>query len=96
MNTARTTKIRQFLHSDPAEDAPDTFCCQRCDLFAPREHFDGCVTGAVLKNGVRYQETHAWSYVTARRSWLRNFERGDQRRIVDDPRNLFRTGTASE
>ena len=96
MNNATIPKNRQYLHGDPAEGAPDTFYCQRCDHFVPREHFDGCVLGAVVKHGVRYQETHAWRYVTARRSWLRNFVPGDQRRFVDDPGNLFRTGMASE
>ena len=96
MNPVRTTKIRQYLHGDPAEEAPDTFYCQRCERFVSREHFEGCVLGAVVKNGLRYQETHEWRYVTARRSWLRNFEPGDPRRIVNDPGNLFRTGTASE
>lgn len=96
MNKPKTPKVRQYLHGDPAEGQPDTFYCQRCDVFVPREHFDGCVLGTVVKDGRRFRETHEWRYVTARRWWLRNFEPGDLRRIAEDPGNLFRTGTASE
>jgi hypothetical protein len=96
MNTARTRKIRQYHHGDPAEEAPYIFYCQLCDLFESREHFEGCVHGAVVRNGRRYQETNEWRHIPPRRWWLRNFEPGDPRQIVDCPGNLFRTETASE
>lgn len=55
-------------------------------MFVPREHFDGCVLGTVVKEGRRFG-THEWRSPRAG---------GDPRQIVDDPGNLFRTGTASE
>lgn len=98
MNQTKTRQapFRHYLHGDPVEGNPESFYCQRCDLFVERGHFDACELGVVIRWGARYKETHEWRYVTARRWWLRNFEPGDPRIIVDDPGNLFRTGLASE
>lgn len=43
MNTAKTTKVRQYLHGDPAEGNPERFYCQRCDLFVPVDWGEGQV-----------------------------------------------------
>lgn len=90
------TRVRHYLHGDPVEGNPERFYRQRCDLFVERGHFATCELDNVVIRGLRYKETHEWRYVTARRRWLRTFEPGDKRRIVDDPGNVFRTGTASE
>ncbi len=87
---------RTYLHGDPVEGEPARYFCDRCDAEVDRAHFAGCVLGSVTREGRRLQETHAWRYVQARRAWLRSFVPGDDRRIVDDPGNLFRTGSASE
>lgn len=89
-------RVRHYLHGDPVEGNPESFYCQRCDLFVERGHFATCELDNVVIRGLRWRETHEWRYVTARRRWLRTFEPGDTRRIVDDPGNVFRTGTASE
>lgn len=87
---------RTYLHGDPIEGEPARYFCDRCDAAVAATHFEGCILGAVTREGRRYQETHVWRYVQARRAWLRSFVPGDDRRIVDDPGNLFRTGAASE
>lgn len=89
-------RLRHYLHGDPVEGNPESFYCERHDAFVDRAHFDTCKLGVAVQRGVRCIETHEWRYVTWRRHFLRNFEPGDMRRIVDDPGNLFRTGTASE
>lgn len=84
LNRPKAANAGQYRHGDPAEDHADTFTASGA-TFTPPEHFDGCVLGAVVKNGRQYQKTHEWRYVTARRWWLPNIEPGDARSIVDAP-----------
>ena len=102
--------FRHYLHGDPVVGSNGKYYCKRCDAFELSEHFGGdgpgasasgrCGPGITVLYGSDYRLTHEYRYVQERRRWFGASTKAHARRgsrvAVDDPGNLFRTGTVRE
>ena len=92
--------IRTYLHGDPVVGKDGQYYCKRCDMFIPADHFERCKLSPVVLYGSRRQVTHEYKYLLERRRWFGESLKSHCCRgtlvAVDDPGNLFRTGTVRE
>lgn len=102
--------IRHYLHGDPVVGMEGKYYCNRCDSFEVPGHFGGsgpgvsesgcCQPGMTALYGSRYIRTHEHRYVVDRRKWfgtsIKPHAQRGSRVAIDDPGNLFRTGTIKE